>query len=177
MASEEGKKMITLKSMDGQEFQVEKEACAISEMIKFVSDDCDTEDVIPVANIRGNILAKVVEYMKKHLEFASKKRSSDAGKEIAEGNEELVDVDEEIKAWNNDFIKDVDTDTLYFLLIASDYLSIKGLLDLGVKKAADLIRGKSPEQIRTTFNIQNDFTPEEEAEFRKEYSWVFDEGI
>lgn len=62
-------------------------------------------------------------------------------------------------------------------LQASDYLSIKGLLDLGVKKAADLIRGKSPEQIRTTFNIQNDFTPEEEAEFRKEYSWVFDEGI
>ncbi|URD95635.1 Skp1 family, tetramerization domain [Musa troglodytarum] len=160
--------MITLKSIDGQEFQVEKEACVISEMIKFVADDCDTDDVIPVTNISGKILAKVVEYMNKHLEFASKKRSSDAGKEIAE---------EEIKAWNNDFIKDVDTDTLYYLLIASDYLSIKGLLDLGVKKAADLIRGKSPEQIRATFNIKNDFTPEEEAEFRKENSWVFDEAI
>ncbi|KAJ8513356.1 hypothetical protein OPV22_003790 [Ensete ventricosum] len=116
MASEEEKKMVTLKSKDGQEFQVEKEACMISEMIKFVSDDCDTSDVIPVTNVSGKILAKVVEYMKKHLEFASRKRSSDAGKEIAEGDGELVNDEEELKAWNIAFLKDVDVETLFFLL-------------------------------------------------------------
>lgn len=30
-------------------------------------------------------------------------------------------------------------------------------------KVASMIKGKSPEEIRSTFNITSDFTPEEEA--------------
>ena len=37
-----------------------------------------------------------------------------------------------------------------------------------------MIKGKTPEEIRTTFNIKNDFTPEEEAEVRAENQWAFD---
>ena len=33
------------------------------------------------------------------------------------------------------------------------------------------IAGKSPEEIRRTFNIKNDFTPEEEAQVREENKW------
>lgn len=31
-----------------------------------------------------------------------------------------------------------------------------------------MIKGKQPEEIRKLFNIQNDFTPEEEAQIRRE---------
>ena len=31
-----------------------------------------------------------------------------------------------------------------------------------------MIKGKQPEEIRTLFNIHNDFTPEEEAQIRRE---------
>lgn len=31
--------------------------------------------------------------------------------------------------------------------------------------------GKTPEEIRKTFNIKNDFTPEEEEQVRKENEW------
>jgi len=31
-----------------------------------------------------------------------------------------------------------------------------------------MIKGKTPEEIRKTFNIKNDFTPEEEEEVRRE---------
>lgn len=35
-----------------------------------------------------------------------------------------------------------------------------------------MIKGKSPEEIRKTFNIQNDFTPEEEEQIRRENEWA-----
>ena len=37
---------------------------------------------------------------------------------------------------------------------------------------ANMIKGKSPEEIRKTFNIQNDFTPEEEDQIRRENEWA-----
>ena len=41
---------------------------------------------------------------------------------------------------------------------AANYLNIKTLLDLTCKTVADMIKGKTPEEIRAHFNIQNDFT-------------------
>ena len=34
-----------------------------------------------------------------------------------------------------------------------------------------MIKGKTPEEIRKTFNIKNDFSPEEEEQIRKENEW------
>ena len=34
-----------------------------------------------------------------------------------------------------------------------------------------MIKGKNPEEIRKTFNIENDFTPSEQEELRKENEW------
>jgi len=57
---------------------------------------------------------------------------------------------------------------------AANYLDIKGLLDLTCQTVADMIKGKTPEEIRKTFNIKNDFTPEEEEEVRRENQWAFE---
>ena len=58
------------------------------------------------------------------------------------------------------------------ILQAANYLDIKALLDVGCKTVANMIKGKSPEEIRKTFNIQNDFTPEEEDQIRRENEWA-----
>ncbi len=47
-------------------------------------------------------------------------------------------------------------------------------MDIGCNTVANMIKGKSPEEIRTTFNIVNDFTPEEEEQIRKENEWAED---
>lgn len=62
----------------------------------------------------------------------------------------------------------------WFLFQAANYLNIKNLLDLTCQTVADMIKGKTPEEIRKTFNIKNDFTPEEEEEVRRENQWAFE---
>lgn len=47
----------------------------------------------------------------------------------------------------------------------------------GCKTVANMIKGKSVEEIRKTFNIVNDFTPEEEEQIRKENGECFDGEI
>lgn len=56
---------------------------------------------------------------------------------------------------------------------AAEYLQIKSLLDLTCQTIADdMIKGKTPQEIRTTFTIKNDFIEEEEA-YNGERPWVF----
>ena len=43
-------------------------------------------------------------------------------------------------------------------------LKCQPLVDLCCAKVASMIKGKTPEEIRRTFNIVNYFTPEEEAQ-------------
>ena len=45
----------------------------------------------------------------------------------------------------------------------------QGLLDVTCKTVANMIKGKTPEEIRKTFNIKNDFTPSEEEQVRSLY--------
>lgn len=66
------------------------------------------------------------------------------------------------------------TKRFVLLFQAANYLNIKGLLDLTCQTVADMIKGKTPEEIRKTFNIKNDFTPEEEEEVRRENAWAFE---
>lgn len=65
----------------------------------------------------------------------------------------------------------VDQGTLFELILAANYLDIKGLLDVTCKTVANMIKGKTPDEIRKTFNIKNDFTPSEEEQVRKENEW------
>mmetsp|Transcript_50942 Transcript_50942/g.77411 ORF Transcript_50942/g.77411 Transcript_50942/m.77411 type:complete len:109 (+) Transcript_50942:219-545(+) len=72
------------------------------------------------------------------------------------------------------FIDIENLEELFEIILAANYLDIKSLLELSCAKVASLIKGKSPEEIRKIFNIQNDFTPEEEAQIREENKWAED---
>ncbi|CAF4456492.1 unnamed protein product, partial [Rotaria sp. Silwood2] len=42
---------------------------------------------------------------------------------------------------------------------AANYLGMTALLDMACKTIADMIKGKTPEQVRETFNLPNDLPP------------------
>eukprot|EP00741_Cyanophora_paradoxa_P012685 tig00020616_g12255.t1 len=82
---------------------------------------------------------------------------------------------EAVRAWESRFIAG-DNESIFALIMAANRLEVQPLLDLGCMAIADKIRGKSPEEIRQTFNIRNDFTPEEEEEIRRENAWTEEAG-
>jgi S-phase kinase-associated protein 1 len=55
---------------------------------------------------------------------------------------------------------------------AANYLDIKPLLDLTCKTVANMIKLKTPDELRKLFNIKSDFTPEQEEQLMKENEWV-----
>lgn len=58
----------------------------------------------------------------------------------------------------------VDQEMLFEVTLAVNYLDIKQLLGVGRKTVANAIKGKSPEEIRGTFNVRHDSIPEEEED-------------
>ncbi|KAH9566851.1 hypothetical protein CY35_04G151200 [Sphagnum magellanicum] len=152
---------VKLKSSDDEMFEVEESVAFESQAVKNMIEDTGMDHPIPLPNVSSKILAKVIEYCKYHVD--NQKASDD----------KPATPEDEIKAWDLDFVK-VDQATLFDLILAANYLHIKNLLDLTCQTVADMIKGKTPEEIRKTFNIKNDFTPEEEEEVRRENQWAFE---
>ncbi|AVK77440.1 S-phase kinase-associated protein 1 [Pandoravirus macleodensis] len=162
--------IVKLESSDEQVFEVPREIAEMSITVKHMLDDvdADNENAIPLPNVTGKILGKVIEWAKYHLE--NPEPAPAEGDAAAAKDEKRTD---DISPWDKNFC-DVDQPTLFELILAANYLDIKPLLDLTCKTVANMIKGKSPEDIRKTFNIKNDFTEEEEEQIRKENEWCMD---
>ncbi|KAL3634323.1 SKP1-like protein 1A [Castilleja foliolosa] len=166
-AVENGSKKIVLRSSDGELFEVEEAVAVESQTIKhMIEDDCAYAE-IPIHNVTSVILSKVIEYCKRHVDAsASASNAEDKPSSTAVS-------DNELNAFDADFVK-VDKSTLFDLIHAANYLNIKSLLDLACQTVAYMIKGKTPEEVRQTFGIENDITPEEEKQIRNENKWTFD---
>ncbi|KAJ3701300.1 hypothetical protein LUZ61_005005 [Rhynchospora tenuis] len=192
MASSSTENMITLTSSDGEEFVVnEKVARECHTISNMMLDDCVITN-IPLPNVKSDILSKVIEYCKEHVAAAEKaaaeaeKAAVEAEKAQAEAKPETeknwissepvaLKANMDLEEWDKAFMN-VDVATLYDLILAANYLNVSGLLALATQTAANLIIGKSPEQIRKTFHINNDLSTEEEKAIRDQYPWAFKES-
>ncbi|XP_050408532.1 S-phase kinase-associated protein 1 isoform X1 [Patella vulgata] len=155
---------IKLQSSDGEIFEVDveiaKQSVTIKTMLEDLGMDEDEEEPVPLPNVNAAILKKVIQWCTYH-------KDDPPPPEDDENKEKRTD---DICSWDAEFLK-VDQGTLFELILAANYLDIKGLLDVTCKTVANMIKGKSPEEIRKTFNIKNDFTPAEEEQVRKENEW------
>ncbi|KAM0882477.1 hypothetical protein ACQ4PT_032287 [Festuca glaucescens] len=154
--------MVLLVSSDGEKFEVADEAIGkASGMIKgCLDEDCATNGQVPIPNVTGPILSRILEYVNKHY--------SEPHDDF-----QIPNADDPLKRFDDAFVQ-VDQDTLFDLITAANYLNINSLLDLTCKAVADQMRGKTTEETRKHFNIVNDYTPEEEEEVRRENSWAFE---
>lgn len=137
----------------------------MSELVKSMMDDDDDDEQetkeIPLPNVKAQVLRKVIEFCEHHLE----EPMTEIEKPLKSQN--MADV---VQQWYATFV-DLEQVLLFELILAANYMDIKPLLDLTCATVASMIKGKTPEEIRATFNITNDFSPEEEAQVREENKW------
>lgn len=135
----------------------------------------------------------LVIFLLKVLEYCEHHRADPMP--VADAEDDVRKRTTEIGEWDQKFIA-VDQEMLFEIILAANYLDIKPLLcvpwlqnyrlisfnrihmshssspalivdrDVGCKTVANMIKGKTPEEIRKLFNIVNDFTPEEEVSAR-----------
>eukprot|EP00644_Phytophthora_capsici_P009178 jgi/Phyca11/526054/estExt2_fgenesh1_pm.C_PHYCAscaffold_60149 len=146
---------VKLVSMDGEAFEVETPVAVLSELVKtLVADDQDEGDEIqeiPLPNVKGHVLAKVVEFCRHHKDAP------------------MADIQKPLKSANLS-----ECELLFELILAANYMDIKSLLDLSCAKVATMIKGKTPEEIRATFGITEEFTEEEQQRILEENKWIED---
>ena len=154
--------MVKLQSSDGDAFEVEKIVACMSNTIKTMLEDLDIADdddeVIPLPNVKSKTMKLVLKWAEHH--------KNDPAPDDDDNKEKRTD---DISSWDKYFLN-LDQVDLFELILAANYLDMKGLLDVTCKTVANMIKGKSSEEIRKKFNIKNDFTEEEEEQIRKENS-------
>ncbi|CAF1738384.1 hypothetical protein Bca4012_043369 [Brassica carinata] len=155
----ESNKKISLISSEGEAFEVSEAVAREFEIVAHMLEDGCSGSSIPITTVDSNILGKVIEYCTKHVEVGN-----------VEGNSEKAEKD--LEEFDKRFIA-VEMNTLFSLILAANYLNVKGLLNIGCQKVADTIKDMKPEEVRSIFNIENDYTPAEEEVVRKENEWAF----
>merc|ERR1712227_492733 len=134
---EEDGRTVNLMSQEGDQFQVEVKVAKMSELVKTMipeeAEDEEDAQEIPLPNVKSHVLAKVIEFCRHFAE----EPMSEIEKPLKSAN-----MHEVVQEWYANYV-DVDQELLFELTCAT---------------VASMIKGKTPEEIRKTFNIVNDFT-------------------
>jgi S-phase kinase-associated protein 1 len=157
---------------DCRVFELPRPAAEHSAVVRMLLKDLGEEKgtfdaIIPIKiDVSDECLAKVFEWA---THWANEPKPSDDDKpDITKGTPV------EFSPWDEEFFSTVDQDMLYEILLATNYLEIKGLYDLACQTVVNMIRGKNTEEIRQILNLKSDFTKEEEEAVRRETAWAYD---
>lgn len=111
--------------------------------------------------MKAKTLKKIIEYLEHH---------KDKQPEEIEKPLRSADLTDCVPEWDYNYV-DIPHDELFEVILVANFLGVQSLLDLTCAKVATMIKGKSVEEIRDIFDIQNDFTAEEEQQVREENRW------
>ncbi|KAJ0964069.1 hypothetical protein J5N97_029191 [Dioscorea zingiberensis] len=156
----ESKKMVKLISSEGEQFEIELEVAKQSPIIAQIIEHYHGEGpaIAPLANVPAAVLNKILHYCKMHArEYEPEEHGSRS---------------EELNKWDAEFMK-MDLLELFDVMEAANNMEITKLLDLTCQTVANMIKAKTPEEIRRIFQIKNNLTEEKEYDTGRENIWAF----
>lgn len=163
--------------------EVAKASRTIATMLEDLGYEDD--DIVPLPNVDTRILKKVLAWAEHHVEEADEENLLMAANSspsptfpAAEATPSTPPVVQprphsqppripqrvprraanaagpQLSLWDSEFLVRNRQD-IYNLLLAANYLDIKGLLDIICRSIAEVIKGKDPEEIRRTFSASD----------------------
>jgi len=160
----QSKETVTIIAEGGTSLDMSKTHARMSGTIANMLDDIDDDDdtaAIPILNIKIEIWEKVKHFLETH---------PDAGKIITD-EEQLEMRTKPLEGWEREFV-DVSLAILLEMILAANFLDIKSMLDVTCKAVAEMIKGKTPTEIKKVFGVDGDFSPEEQEQVLRENPWL-----
>jgi len=139
-----------------QRFEMTKKAAVMCNLVKSILDGDASAKEIPIKKVRGDILALIVEYLKRH----NGKKPAEIAKPIRSVKMEKIVEDK----WDAEFINKMSKKIIFQVILGANYMDLPSLLHLGCAKIATLIKGKSPEEIKNILSDESNDIPEETKE-------------
>ena len=156
-------------------FRLSRPAAKLSQFVSAMVDsmDPDAEQILEIDEAEPDVLAIIVAYMEHHANLDTKP------------------LETPLRAHVRELVSDFDREMLYPRLInpenekehenlirvvhAAHFMGIDLLRQLLCCTIASMVQGKSTEQIRATFHIKNDLTPEQEERIAEEMKYCVEE--
>ncbi len=76
--------------------------------------------------------------------------------------------------WDREWVRSLDKYALYALMEAANFLEITPLLETCAKAIANMMSNKTYLQLREEFQVETDYTPEEEEHLKNTLKWAQD---
>jgi len=147
---------VKLKSSDGVEVIVDSKSAEKSKLLSDLIKDFGVEKEIPISEVKGDTLKKIVEYLEHYKETQPK----ELPKPLT--SNKIRDVSD---TWDADFIEPLDLNVIIDLINGAEFMNIEPLFLLTCARIACEMKGKTAEEVRKKFNIQCDLTEDEIKEF------------
>ncbi|CAF3318797.1 unnamed protein product [Rotaria socialis] len=148
---------IKVATSDGDILEVDLYIAKQWQPVKLIYEVLDSTNVpenpIDLDAISTETLKKIIEWSNHH-----KQDEADSA-----DNSENDRNHGEISPWDKTFFN-IKQEMIFEIIVAADHLGMTELLDMGCKTVANMIKGKTPEEVRQTFNIPNDLPPLQTAQ-------------
>ena len=156
-------KIIKLKTSDNELIEVSNTLLKKSKLLNGLIDKDEENNTIFLININKAILENVIKYLEHFKDFEPK--------EIPKPFPEMADaqffrsiLDDD---WTFDFLNQMKLEEAIETVNAADYLQIEGLISLLAAKLGYELTNCSVEEAKKKFQIEDDMTDEEKAEYDK----------
>jgi len=170
---------IVLQSNDSHEYVLPRASITLSKLLNDlladVADDDSAQTTVPLANVDAATFEYVADYLAYYTE---PNKPATLEKPLKAALPELLN------DWDKDYVykklfkdnNEKEHEALFKTLMAANFLGIEPLRDLCCAAIANMLRGKTPEQIMEVFGVTEPFTPEEERAVEAQYPWLKESG-
>lgn len=171
--------IIKVSTADGEVFDVlrsviESKSKTARDVINGVDGDITTQVIPLLGGVTGPSFRRTIEWLDQHKDDKEPEPEPKAEGDQVQSIATSEQTPPPICDWDKEFFAKLSQSDLFQLILTANYLDIRPLLNVVCRTVANMVLGKTPDQIYEMFGVKDKLTPEEEEEVRKENPWLED---